>query len=61
MNEQVYEAVNIALRELELEDCQALWALQSDTENLHVHVAVSRISHQSYRAIRPVGGWTKKV
>ena len=60
-NEQVDEAVNIALCELDLEDCQALWALQSDTENLHVHVAVNRISPQSYRAIRPAGGWTKKA
>ncbi len=60
-NEQVDEAVGIALKELDLQDCQALWALQSDTENLHVHVAVNRISPQSYRAIRPAGGWTKKA
>ncbi len=60
-NEQVDEAVNIALRELDMEDCQSLWALQSDTENLHVHVAVNRISPKSYRAIRPAGGWTKKA
>jgi len=32
-NEQVDEAVNIALKELNLHDCQALWALQSDTDN----------------------------
>ena len=60
-NEQVDEAVNIALCELDLEDCQALWALQSDTENLHVHVAVNRISPESFRAIKPAGGWTKKA
>lgn len=60
-NEQVDEAVNIALGELDLQDCQSLWALQSDTENLHVHVAVNRISPKSFRAISPAGGWTKKA
>ena len=60
-NEQVDEAVNIALCELDLEDCQALWALQSDTENLHVHVAVNRVSPTTFRAIKPAGGWTKKA
>ena len=60
-NEQVDEAVNIALKELDLQDCQALWALQSDTDNLHVHVAVSRISPDTFRAVRAAGGWTKKA
>ena len=59
--EQVDEAVKIALTELDLQDCQALWALQSDTDNLHVHVAVNRISPETYRAIHPAGGWTKKA
>lgn len=60
-NEQVDEAVKIALRELELEDCQAIWALQNDTENLHVHVVVNRISLETYRPVRSNGGWTKKA
>ena len=60
-NEQVDEAVNIALQELDLQDCQALWALQSDTDNLHVHVAVNRISPETFRAVRAAGGWTKKA
>jgi hypothetical protein len=60
-NEQVDEAVNIALKELDLQDCQALWALQSDTDNLHVHVAVNRISPDTFRAVRAAGGWTKKA
>ena len=59
--EQVDEAVNIALKELDLQDCQALWSLQSDTNNLHVHVAVNRISPETYRAIQPAGWWTKKA
>ena len=60
-NEQVDEAVNIALKELDLQDCQALWALQSDTDNLHVHVAVNRISPETLKPIHPAGGWTKKA
>ena len=60
-NEQVDEAVNIALKELDLQDCQALWALQSDTDNLHVHIAVNRISPETLKPIHPAGGWTKKA
>ncbi len=60
-NEQVDEAVEIALKELGLQGCQALWALQSDTDNLHVHVAVNRVSPEHFKAIRPAGGWTKKA
>ena len=59
--EQVDEAVKIALTELDLLGCQALWALQSDTENMHVHVAVNRIDPETYRAIHAAGGWTKKA
>ena len=59
--EQVDEAVKIALTELDLRGCQALWALQSDTENMHVHVAVNRIDPETYRAIHPANGWTKKA
>ena len=59
--EQVDEAVKIALTELDLQDCQALWALQSDTDNLHVHVVVNRISPETYHAIHPADGWTKKA
>ena len=60
-NEQVDEAVDIALKELNLEDCQSLWALQKDTENLHVHVVVNRISPETFKAVRPAQGWTKKA
>lgn len=59
--QQVDEAVQIALHELDLQDCQALWALQGDTENLHVHVMVNRIDPETYRAVQPAGNWTKKA
>ena len=60
-NEQVDEAVSIALKELDLSGCQAVWGLQSDTDNLHVHVAVNRILPETFKAIKPAGGWTKKA
>ena len=60
-NEQADEAVEIAIKELNLEGCQTLWALQKDTENLHVHVVVNRISPDTFKAIRPAKGWTKKA
>ena len=60
-NEQADEAVEIAIKELNLEGCQTLWALQKDTENLHVHVVVNRISPDMFKAIRPAKGWTKKA
>ena len=60
-DEQVDEAVNIALEELDLQDCQALWALQSDTDNLHVHVAVNRISPETLKPIHAGGGFSKKA
>ena len=60
-NEQVDEAVKIALKELDLQNCQALWAFQTDTENQHVHVAVNRIDPETGRAIQPAGNWTHKA
>ena len=60
-NEQVDEAVNIALKELNLDSCQAVWGLQSDTDNFHVHVAVNRISPETFKAIKPAGGFSKRA
>ncbi len=59
--EQVDEAVQIALKELDLQGCQAVWALQADTENRHVHIAVNRIDPETTKAIQPAGNWTKKA
>jgi hypothetical protein len=58
---QADEAVRIALKELDLQDCQALWVLQNDTQNRHVHIVVNRIDPESGRAIIPANGWTKKA
>ena len=60
-NEQTDEAVKIALAELDLQNCQALWALQADTENRHAHVVVNRIDPDTGKAIQPAGNWTHKA
>jgi hypothetical protein len=60
-NEQIDEAVKITLRELDLQDCQAVWIVHADTENRHVHIAANRIDPETHRAIRPAGGWTHKA
>jgi hypothetical protein len=59
--EQADEAVQIALKELDLQNCQAIWALQNDTENRHVHVVVNRIHPETGKAIQPAGNWTYKA
>ncbi|MDL2263065.1 relaxase/mobilization nuclease domain-containing protein [Synergistaceae bacterium OttesenSCG-928-I11] len=58
---QVDEAVGILLQELNLQDCQALWVLQRDTENQHVHVVVNRIHPETLKAVLPANGWTYKA
>jgi hypothetical protein len=59
--EQADEAVHIALKELNLENCQALWVLQNDTQNRHVHIVANRIDPETGRAIIPANGWTYKA
>jgi hypothetical protein len=58
---QVDEAVGIALKELDLQNCQAIWALQNDTQNRHVHIVVNRIDPDTGKAIQPANGWTYKA
>ena len=41
--EQVDEAVEIFLRELGLEEHQAIYGLHRDTDNAHIHVVVNRV------------------
>jgi hypothetical protein len=60
-NGQIDEAVKIALKELDLQDCQAVWIVHSDTQNRHVHIAVNRIAPETRKAIQPAGRWTHKA
>jgi hypothetical protein len=60
-NEQIDEAVKIALEELDLQDCQTLWIAHNDTENRHVHIVANRIHPETYKAIQPAGRWTHRA
>jgi hypothetical protein len=57
----VDEAVKIALDELDLGGCQAIWVVHNDTENCHVHITANRIDPETHRAIQPAERWTHRA
>ncbi|MDR0651673.1 MAG: relaxase/mobilization nuclease domain-containing protein [Synergistaceae bacterium] len=60
-SDQVREAVTITLGELNLSQCQAVYSLHRNTDNLHLHICVNRIDPETYRAIDPAHGWTRRA
>ena len=58
---QVREAVEITLDELNLSQCQVLYSLHQNTDNLHLHICVNRIDPETHKAITPAGGWTRRA
>jgi hypothetical protein len=50
--EQVEEAVTLFLVELGLADHQAVYGLHSDTDNLHLHIAVNRVHPETLRVVK---------
>jgi hypothetical protein len=58
--EQVAEAVKITLDEMNLSDCQAVYALHQNTDNMHLHICVNRVNPDTLRAVNPAHGWTRK-
>jgi hypothetical protein len=58
--EQVREAVNIALDEMNLSDCQAVYALHQNTDNMHLHICVNRVNPDTLKAVNPAHGWTRR-
>jgi hypothetical protein len=60
-HEQAVEAVKIALGELCLSQCQAVYALHQNTDNMHLHICVNRIDPATTKAITPAGGWTRRA
>lgn len=59
--EQVDEAVELTLKELNLEDCQCVYALHQNTDNYHLHICANRISPLTHNAVDPAHGWTDKA
>lgn len=48
--EQVEEAVNIILEELDMTDCQAIYAAHQDTDNYHIHLVINRVHPDTLKA-----------
>jgi hypothetical protein len=59
--EQAREAVTITLDELSLSQCQAVYSLHQNTDNLHLHICVNRIDPETTKAISPAHGWTRRA
>jgi hypothetical protein len=59
-SEQVREAVNITLDEMNLSDCQAVYALHQNTDNMHLHICVNRENPYTLKAVDPAHGWTRR-
>jgi hypothetical protein len=57
---QVKEAVEITLNEMNLSQCQAVYALHQNTDNMHLHICVNRVAPDTLKAINPSHGWTRK-
>lgn len=55
--EHVEGAVDILLDELGLQDHQAIYGLHSDTDNLHMHIAVNRVHPETLKVIKPNKGF----
>ena len=54
--DDVDEAVKILMKELNLSGHSVVYALHLDTDNLHVHVAISRVHPETERVITPANG-----
>jgi hypothetical protein len=54
---QVEQAVTLFLSELGLGEHQAVYGLHSDTDNLHLHIAVNRVHPESLRVMKIHGGF----
>ncbi len=55
--EHVEGAVDILLDELGLQEHQAIYGLHSDTDNLHMHIAVNRVHPETLKVIKPNKGF----
>jgi hypothetical protein len=54
---QVYELVDIFLREMGLQGCQTVYGLHWNTENYHVHIAMNRMHPVTMKVVDPNNGF----
>lgn len=55
--EQVEELLDVLLEQLGLEKHQVIAALHQNTDNIHLHVAVNKVSPGTYKVVKPARGW----
>lgn len=58
---QVQAAIDIYLKEVGMEKCHCFYGVHKNTNNIHVHLCISRIDTETHRSIIPADGWTKKA
>lgn len=59
--QQTDEAVSIFLEQMGLQGHQVIYALHGDTKNVHLHIAVNRMSETLGKVVRPNNGFDIKV
>jgi hypothetical protein len=57
MPEQVEELLDVFLEQLGLEKHQVIAALHQDTDNIHLHIAINKVSPETYKVVKPARGW----
>lgn len=55
--EQIEEFLDVFLNELGLRKHQVIAAVHRDTDNIHCHVAINKVSPETYKVIKPAKGW----
>ena len=58
--DQVREAVAITLDEMNLSQCQVVYSLHQNTDNLHLHICVNRIDPETRKAVNAAQGWSRR-
>ena len=59
--EQVEELLDVFLEQLGLEKHQVIAALHRDTDNIHLHIAINKVSPETYQVVKPAKGRDKEA
>ncbi len=51
--EQADQAARLLMKELGMQDHQAIWAVHQDTHNVHMHIAINRVHPETYKLACP--------
>ncbi|WP_265305092.1 relaxase/mobilization nuclease domain-containing protein [Verminephrobacter eiseniae] len=59
--EQVEELLGVLLEQFGLEKHQVIAALHQDTDNIHLHIAINKVSPETYHVVKPAEGRDKEA